>query len=40
MSVFQQKITRDAKRQEKAHAEETKKTSEPDSDMTEMLELS
>ena len=40
MSVFQQKVLRDAKRQEKAHAEETKEILELDSDITEMLELS
>lgn len=37
MSGFKQ---RHVKRQEKAHAEETEKTSGQDSDMTQMLELS
>lgn len=40
MSVFQQKVLRDAKRQEKVHAEKTKGILELDSDITEMLELS
>lgn len=39
MSDFQQKITRDVKGHKKVHAEESRKTSEPDSDVTEMLEF-
>lgn len=36
MSVFQQKVLRDAKRQEKVHAEKTKEILELDSDITDV----
>lgn len=36
MSVFQQKVVRDAKRQEKVHAEKTKEILELDSDITDV----
>ena len=40
MFVFQQKVLRDAKRQEKVHVEETKEILELDSDTTDLLEFS
>lgn len=40
MPGFRQKITRSARKQENTQSEETKQTSQPDSDMTQMLELS
>lgn len=40
MPGFQPKITRHARRQGKTESEDTKQASEPDSDMTQILELS
>lgn len=40
ISGFQQKMTRHAKRQEEPQCEQPKQISEPDSDMTQSLELS
>lgn len=40
MPGFRQKITRSARKQENTQSEETKQPSQPDSDMTQMLELS
>lgn len=39
-NFWQKKITKHSKQQEKPQSEETKQESEPDSDITEILELS